>query len=278
MQSFTKMMENTNEIHETNEQPQIEIQLPLVSCIMPTAGRPGQVFRAIQYFLEQDYPNKELVIVYNKLADLPVHESGLQYLYPGNIKLVQTHTKIIGNKRNVACNNTQGAIIAQWDDDDIYSPNRLSRQVQPILDGEADITGLNNFIFYESATGDSWMPTEGLFSEIYVGDVHGGSLVYNRLLWQNMAAYPNIATGEDAGFLRRILKKGARLQAINGYNSFVYIRHASNTWQFEANNFRRYPGWLRSRLPLFARQHIAFYTAQHIVTKPQSLQFNQQYN
>src|SRR5205807_10283597 len=36
---------------------------PLVSCIMPTYNRRPFVPQAIQYFLRQDYINKELVIV-----------------------------------------------------------------------------------------------------------------------------------------------------------------------------------------------------------------------
>jgi glycosyltransferase involved in cell wall biosynthesis len=252
-------MENINNAMQENE-PIQEVQYPLVSCIMPTTGRPDQVFMAIQYFMAQDYPDKELVIVYNKVSDIPVHESGAPYLFPDNIKFVQANTRIIGNKRNVACSHAQGAIIAQWDDDDIYNTNRLTLQVQPILAGEADITGLQNFVFYEAPTTDSWMADERLFSEIYVGNVHGGSLVYNRRVWEHVANYPNISMGEDAGFLRCAINKGARLKGVDGYNSFVYVRHNQNTWQFEPNNFRRYPGWLQAQLPQFAQQYAPYYS------------------
>jgi len=37
--------------------------LPLVSCIMPTTGRPRWAQQAIRYFSRQDYPNRELVIL-----------------------------------------------------------------------------------------------------------------------------------------------------------------------------------------------------------------------
>jgi glycosyltransferase involved in cell wall biosynthesis len=36
---------------------------PLVSCIMPTYNRRAFVPRAIQYFLRQDYTNRELIII-----------------------------------------------------------------------------------------------------------------------------------------------------------------------------------------------------------------------
>jgi glycosyltransferase involved in cell wall biosynthesis len=37
--------------------------LPLVSCIMPTFNRRPFVPQAIRYFLAQDYPEKEFIIV-----------------------------------------------------------------------------------------------------------------------------------------------------------------------------------------------------------------------
>ena len=46
---------------------------PLVSCIMPTADRRRFVPLAIQNFLQQDYPNRELVILddgQDSVADL----------------------------------------------------------------------------------------------------------------------------------------------------------------------------------------------------------------
>lgn len=37
--------------------------LPLVSCIMPTYGRPDYVAESIAMFLDQDYEAKELIIL-----------------------------------------------------------------------------------------------------------------------------------------------------------------------------------------------------------------------
>ncbi len=165
---------------------------PLVSCIMPTAGRPQYVAQSVAYFLAQDYPAKELIIIYTKPADLPAMH------FPGNVRPVQVSTQIIGARRNEAIRHAQGSIIAQWDDDDIYNTNRLSLQVMPILAGRADITGLQNFVFLELTTGTGWLPQKILFADIFVGNVHGGSLVYNRRVWDTLTNYPNTGLGEDA--------------------------------------------------------------------------------
>lgn len=246
-------MEETKEIVE-------EQYHPLISCIMPTSGRAYCMAQAVGYFLAQDYPNKELVIVYNTDADLPQGWAAYpEYYLPPNVRLVRVGTKIIGAKRNEACRAAQGAIIAQWDDDDIYNTNRLSIQAAPILAGEANITGLDNFVFYEASTGQAWLPTPVLHNDIFVGGVHGGSLVYDRSLWQYVAQYPNLSLGEDAWFLRRLIRQGAVLQAIDGMELFVYVRHNSNTWKFEKDNFRRYDGWINVPVPQWAEEYVQFY-------------------
>ena len=260
---------NENDKAAATVQPQLapdadmqeaEPACPLVSCIMPTAGRPVYVAQSVQYFLAQDYPNKELVIIYNQDTDLPLGWAACPPSFlPPNIRPIRVNTRIIGGKRNEACRHALGPIIAQWDDDDIYNTHRLTQQVTPILAGEADITGLQSFVFFDAATGYCWMPTPGLFKDIYVGEVHGGSLVFNRQVWEQMAVYPNFTHGEDAWFLRRVLKRGARLLPLPGHESFVYIRHSSNTWQFEANNFNRYPGWLLTTLPAWSLPYEGFY-------------------
>ena len=56
--------------------------LPLVSCIMPTCNRRRFVPRAIDYFLRQDYPNKELVIIgdgTDRVADLILADPRIRY-------------------------------------------------------------------------------------------------------------------------------------------------------------------------------------------------------
>ena len=55
----------------------------MVSCIMPTFNRREFVAQAIQYFLAQDYPCKELVIVDDgteSVADLVPNDPRVRYL------------------------------------------------------------------------------------------------------------------------------------------------------------------------------------------------------
>ena len=97
------------------------VQEPLISCIMPTYGRPDYVNEAIAMFLAQDYPRKELVI----LNDCPGQRFACDQ--PGiHVFNADERYSTLGEKRNAAIELAQGDIIAVWDDDDIYLPWRLS--------------------------------------------------------------------------------------------------------------------------------------------------------
>ena len=212
--------------------------LPLVSCVMPTYGRPVFALQAVRYFLRQDYPERELLI----LDDGP---EGLAGHLPADDRLryIRLPRLPIGGKRNVGCALAQGAIIAQWDDDDWYGPGRLSAQVAPLLADEADITGIRGTTVFDVESWQAWRCTPRLHRLMYRHDVHGGTLVYLRRLWAEDARYPNRSLAEDARFLTRLVRAGARLARIEDSGHFVYIRHGANTWSFRSGRFLDPGGW-----------------------------------
>ena len=160
---------------------------------MPTANRPVEVARSVQYFLNQDYPHKELVIIYNRDTDLPGGWHSLQHLIlPPNIRLVQVRTKVIGAKRNEACRQAAGAIIVHWDDDDINNADRLSKQVRPILDGDADIVGITNFMYYDANLDQAFLNSSDTAGDILIGNSSPNHMMFNRLLWDKHAQYANL--------------------------------------------------------------------------------------
>jgi glycosyltransferase involved in cell wall biosynthesis len=221
--------------------------LPLVSCIMPTRNRRSFVRQALIYFDRQDYPNRELIIVddgNDRVSDLIPPGSHVNY-----IALSQRTS--IGAKRNIACEQARGTVIAHWDDDDWYAPHRLQHQVTPLLDKRADITGLETSCFFDLTCWQAWTCTPDLHRRLFVGDVHGGTLVYWRWVWERLARYPEASLAEDAFFLRQACLRGARLDKLPHANSFVYLRHSSNAWHFPLGYYLQPAGWKRADLNLF---------------------------
>lgn len=217
---------------------------PLVSCIMPTRNRRTFMQQALAYFDRQDYPNKELIIVddgTDKVEDLVSHHPAVQYV-------ALPRQASIGTKRNIACRLARGAIIAHWDDDDWYAPYRLSYQIEPLLAGQSDLIGLETYCFFDLSRWEVWTCTPDLHSRLFVWDVHGGTLVFWRWIWERYSHYPSMSLAEDASFLVSACTKGARMQRLPHARSFVYVRHESNAWQLPLGTYISPEGWQRMEL------------------------------
>jgi glycosyltransferase involved in cell wall biosynthesis len=229
---------------------------PLVSCIMPTYERRRYVPQAIQSFLHQDYPNRELIIVDDGQDPVGDLAQGL-----ANVRYFHVARTSIGAKRNLACKQAAGEIIAHWDDDDWYSPDRLRYQAAPILADKADVTGLENAFVLELPRGEFWTTEPQLHQRLFVGNVHGGTLVYRKDLWSQGLRYPEVNLAEDAWLLTRATRQGKRLVRLSNPGVFVYVRHGRNAWrQFAPGTFIDPKGWQRIPAPLsFPPTALMFY-------------------
>ncbi len=219
---------------------------PLVSCIMPTYNRRAYVPHALHSFLQQDYPNRELIVIddgTDSIEDLMLAAPNIQYLR-------LPHRLSIGAKRNLACQHARGEIIAHWDDDDWYSPDRLRYQVAPIVAGAADLTGLENKVVLELRTGEFWTTDPHLHARMFVENVHGGTLVYRKDVWTQGSRYPEVNLAEDAWLLYRATRNGKRLLRLSNPGVFVYVRHNTNAWrEFAPGRFMDPNGWQRLARP-----------------------------
>ncbi|NHZ89906.1 glycosyltransferase [Massilia sp. CCM 8733] len=230
--------------------------LPLVSCIMPTCGRARFVAQAIGYFLRQDYPQRELVIAFERDEDLPAHapDSRIRYLRtPAGSS--------IGAKRNAAAAAAAGAIIAQWDDDDWYGVTRLSLQVWPIVAGVAEISGVGDTQFLQIDQGQCWHASAALHRRLFVENVCGGSLVFTRAAWESAGGYPATSLREDADMMVAAMRHGARLCRVPAHEAFVYIRHRANTWRFDEGSYLEADQWRKVAHPSCMDGDSAFYAA-----------------
>lgn len=155
---------------------------PMVSAIMPTRDRPEFAQQAVRYFCDQDYPNKELIVIEDgtpALVGLLPDDPRVRYVATGK------PLRSIGAMRNEACELARGEIIAHWDDDDWYGSERLSRQAEPICAGESDLTALRDSLMLDLATWRFWRCQPDLHRRIfYIGDVHGATMMYRRRLWE----------------------------------------------------------------------------------------------
>lgn len=189
---------------------------PLVTCIMPTADREEFMLGAIQYFLKQDYPYKELVIIDDGIESairLIPNLYSIRYFY-------LKHSKNIGAKRNLACDKAAGSIIIHFDDDDWYAPDWVSHQVSILLKSDADICGLNKIQYYSVRTDTKYWITESPNSK----RLSGATLAYRKSFWKKHK-FKDLQIGEDDDFLKNT---GARIFAHSYHSGFLATIHSSN--------------------------------------------------
>jgi predicted O-methyltransferase YrrM len=160
---------------------------------MPTANRRAFVARAVEYFLRQDYAACELVIVDDgddAIGDLLPRDERVRY-----VRLREKLT--VGAKRNLACAEARGEIIAHWDDDDWHAPHRLSYQVAALLRTGAQVCGINRLLFYDVRDERGWQYAYPNSQRLWLS---GSTLCYRREFWA-AHRFAGVNVGEDARFV-----------------------------------------------------------------------------
>lgn len=105
--------------------------MALVSCLCSTFGRYRVLREAITCFLEQDYKNKELIILNN-------HPIRLAQPNLPQVRLInKSGFPTLGDCRNFLLNMAKGEFVRTWDDDDLYMPWAISQGVEGMLIGNS---------------------------------------------------------------------------------------------------------------------------------------------
>lgn len=169
---------------------------PLVSCICPTFGRPVRyqhlIEEAIGCFVNQDYPNKELIVINDAPGQTLTCDA------PGvKIFNVSGRFATLGEKLNFGIDAAEGSHICCWDDDDISLHFRLSQSVQYI--GDAD---------YWNPQRTWYMPYDQYraFKLIWnhsQGVCHNAS-IFRKSAWEKVGKYPHRSGDQDAALDQKL--------------------------------------------------------------------------
>ena len=105
-----------------------------ISCLMPTFNRAGRptfylVCEALESFLRQDWPDKELIIC----NDTPGQR--LTFAHPQVKVFNLDRLPNLSAKIQFMIDNASGDAFCRWDDDDISLPHRLSYSAAKLGDG-----------------------------------------------------------------------------------------------------------------------------------------------
>ena len=185
---------------------------------MPTANRRAFVARAVEYFLRQDYEPRELLVLDegdDAVGDLMPADERVRY-----VRLKERLT--VGAKRNLACEQARGQIIAHWDDDDWHAPRRLTYQVSELLRTGAQMCGINRLLFYDVRDGRGWQYAYPSGQKLWLS---GSTLCYRREFWADNR-FAGVNVGEDARFVWA--GRAAQMSVLADATFHVGIIHSDN--------------------------------------------------
>jgi glycosyltransferase involved in cell wall biosynthesis len=158
------------------------------TCLCLTRNRREWLPKAIESYLAQSFPFRELLII----AD----GEEVRHLLPEreDIRLIHIEEgRTIGSKRNFGVQQSFGKYVVHWDDDDISAPDRIHSQLHQITSAGCAVTGYHEF---ELTDGAAWWRYSG-----DRGYAPGSSLFYERS-WAIAHPFPELQVGEDGEFCK----------------------------------------------------------------------------
>jgi len=113
---------------------------PLVSVVLPTRNRVGNLGRAVQSVFQQSVPDWELIIVDDASGDGTAAYLSELVSQDDRVRLVRNVTPMGGaGARNAGLKQSRGEWIAFLDDDDEWLPTKLQHQLQALNSNPAAV-------------------------------------------------------------------------------------------------------------------------------------------
>ena len=201
--------------------------LSSISCLCVTHGKAEMLKRAINCFRGQQYPNKQLIVVYETNDTTTERFLKSEIRTDDQIKLmpepVLPAKKTLGELRNLSVEFADGEYVCQWDDDDWYDPERLSIQMERLQVSGKPACILSRWIVFDATTGQAYLSNRRLWE---------GSIMCRRdLLMQN--PYPVLPKGEDTQVVRMLYERNMLEIIDDEPELYVYVYHGKNTWEKE---------------------------------------------
>lgn len=190
----------------------------LVSVLLPTHIRRPWLQQAIDCYLSQDWPEKELVVVdEGECRDMfdAIPEQELVYFKdrPGIHNLSM--------KLNIGCRIARGDVITHQFSDDWSSPDRIGHQIRHLLALGAEVGGYHTAMFYNE------VEKQASCYHGYANYAWGPNLIYTKAFWNRYPWPEDVKYAEDAHFVRCAQHLGV-ISAQDGQGKIVMRLHSAN--------------------------------------------------
>lgn len=220
----------------------LETNIPKISCLLVTAGGRFEYFKqSVRCYLDQTYPNTELLILNEgpKEYQQQISEHVEKLNRPDIRPVFLNGDYTLGALRNISIGLAEGDLFCQWDDDDFNMPNRLAVQFS-YLRHRPHLRAV-----YLSDQLHYYFPTRELYWEDWKMYLSSGLLRYSLipgtiLAWKKglEGRYPSSGTqcktGEDTVFSNYLLSKHVNIEVLSGFGNLqIYSFHGKNVFDLE---------------------------------------------
>lgn len=214
-------------------------RLPTITCVTVTQGRVELLKKAIRCYTHQSFINKNMVIVsQGTQEDNRRIRDHLRDLNRADISFYEAPSDLsLGAMRNLSCEIATGDIICQWDDDDLYHPDRMMLQYNVLRSDSNRVASLYcDFLKYFMTTGEvywcDWsgepLPTHRFLC--------GSVMFYKSMFGMYSTFYPQEGSQsrveEDLHILDKLQSKGQLGPVWAGWH-YIYVYHGGNVYDIE---------------------------------------------
>ena len=189
-----------------------------ISALLVTKNRLEFAKRAIDCYLKQTYKNKELIVVDNSSDKTQKQElkSFVKSLNNSSIKYFQSSLDTLGKLRNFSIQQSTGSYLVQWDDDDIYSNNRIEIQYKKLTESKSDFCVVDKFKLLDLKENKTYIINKPL----------EGSLMVKKSC---MVDYPeSMNKFEDTSIIHYFWLKNLQIVRISDESIYTYVYHGDN--------------------------------------------------
>src|SRR4051794_35141582 len=121
--------------------------MPTVSAIIPTQRRPDMLREAAASVLGQTFRDLELIIVLNAASPEAVSAAEEMARSDERVRVVELKRGSLPAARNAGAIKALGVWVAFLDDDDIWLPTKIERQLLAASETRADMVNCDFFPF-----------------------------------------------------------------------------------------------------------------------------------
>lgn len=219
----------------------LDNQKYLVSIICPVHNCEKYIDKTLDSICNQTYSNLEIIIVDDCSTDRTVEI--IKKRNDGRIKLfLNSQNQGAAFSRNVALNNTNGDYIAFLDGDDLWSTNKIEKQINFMLKNNFDFSYTEYFIINESGilsniymTGPKSISHKQFLHICYVGCL---TVMYKKSLFPDLQIPNDIKKRNDYALWLRISEK-SKCFLLN--EKLAFYRKGSPNSLSSGRKFRLFP-------------------------------------